>query len=215
MLLLLLLLCKSRRSKKAAGSNIFSGWRRWRPTAAAEPPWGKRKRRERHTQARVCLWRPRVTHPRRHALICLYWSVAREIWLNVIAKFSEEKTNIDKHALERESQNKRRGIWYDQEVLRHLWGTHLFDPIPFLIEIWLYSENWANAYLWQRPRPGRDFHIYSIKVPLNNDHLSTTSTILGSQWWPLHSGLTVFFNKRWLFWVTFDHFFEYSNTVFT
>ena len=32
---------------------------------------------------------------------------------------------------------------------------------------------------------------YSIKRPLNNDHLSTTATILGSHGWSLYTGFTV------------------------
>ncbi len=34
-------------------------------------------------------------------------------------------------------------------------------------------------------------HTHSIKLPLNNDPLFRTATILGSRGWPLYSGLTV------------------------
>jgi len=67
------------------------------------------------------------------------------------------------------------------------------------IIVWLiYSQTWANDHLriattcLQRPLfCGPVFLVYSIKVPLNNDHLSTTATIFGSRGWPLYTGLTV------------------------
>ncbi len=39
---------------------------------------------------------------------------------------------------------------------------------------------------------GLNFNIYSIQVPLNNDHPSTTATIFGARGWSLYSDLTVF-----------------------
>jgi hypothetical protein len=38
------------------------------------------------------------------------------------------------------------------------------------------------------------FHIYRTNEPLNNDHLSTTATIFGSQGRSLYTGLTVYLN---------------------
>ncbi len=64
------------------------------------------------------------------------------------------------------------------------------------------SQTWANDHLrkattcLQRPLYCcLVFHVYSIKVPLNNDHLSITTTIFGSRGWPLYTCLTVF---EWL-----------------
>ncbi len=66
-------------------------------------------------------------------------------------------------------------------------------------KILIYSQIWANGYLWitatclQRPlfeRP--NFNYFNIpRLTLNNDHLSTTASVLGSQGWPLYTGLTV------------------------
>jgi len=68
-------------------------------------------------------------------------------------------------------------------------------------QVWLYSQTWAIDHLQtattylQRPLfCGPIFLVYSIKVPLNNDHLSTTAIIFGSQGWPLYTGLTVHLN---------------------
>ncbi len=69
-----------------------------------------------------------------------------------------------------------------------------------------YSQTWTNDHLrlataWlQRPLFwGPIFDVNSTKVPLNNDHLSTTAIIFGSQRWSFYTGLTVFFipNKFW------------------
>ncbi len=60
------------------------------------------------------------------------------------------------------------------------------------------SQTWANDHLpmtttsLQRPPfwcP--NFSFYNIKLPLNNDHLSTMVTNLGSRGWSLYTGLTV------------------------
>ncbi len=62
----------------------------------------------------------------------------------------------------------------------------------------MYSQTWANSHLLIAPtcllRPsfwGPVLNHYSIKWPLNNDHLSTTATIFGCQGWLLYTGLTV------------------------
>ncbi len=64
-----------------------------------------------------------------------------------------------------------------------------------------YSQNWVNDHLWitttrlQRPLfRGSNFNFHSIKLPLNNDHLSTTATHFGSRGWSLYTGLTVLQN---------------------
>ena len=62
-----------------------------------------------------------------------------------------------------------------------------------------YSQTWTNDHLrititWlQRPQfLGTIFTLFSIKLPLNNDHLSTTTTNSGSREWSLYTGLTVY-----------------------
>ncbi len=54
------------------------------------------------------------------------------------------------------------------------------------LNIWFYSQTWANIHLQiattclQRPPfLGHISNFYSIRLPLNNDHLSTTTTNLG------------------------------------
>ena len=67
------------------------------------------------------------------------------------------------------------------------------------LQAWLNSQTWANDHLWIATtcplRPlfwGFILDFNSIKVPLNNDHLSTTNTILGSLY---TSNLTVYTKK--------------------
>ena len=64
-----------------------------------------------------------------------------------------------------------------------------------------YSQTWASNHLWitttclQQPQCwGLFFNLYSIKLPLNNDHLSTTATYLGFRLpsWLLYTGVTVY-----------------------
>ncbi len=62
-----------------------------------------------------------------------------------------------------------------------------------------YSQTWVNDHLrmtttcLQRPLFwAPDFNFYNIKLPLNNDHLSTTATNFGTRGWSLYTGLTVF-----------------------
>ena len=46
------------------------------------------------------------------------------------------------------------------------------------------------------------FYFLLLKWPLNNNHLSTTATILGSQGWSLYTGLTVHpFSWQTYFWI--------------
>ncbi len=63
---------------------------------------------------------------------------------------------------------------------------------------WKYSQTWADDHLriattWlQWPSfwcPNLIF--YNIEPPLNNDHLSTKTTVFGYQGWSLYTGLTV------------------------
>ena len=70
-----------------------------------------------------------------------------------------------------------------------------------------YSQTWANDHLRitttcvQRPLFwGPIFTFYSIKLPLNNDHLSTTATIFGSRGWSFYTS----FHYIWppLNWIT-------------
>jgi len=64
--------------------------------------------------------------------------------------------------------------------------------------VWKYSQTWVNDHLritttclkrlqfW-----GPNFNFHNTKLPLNNDHLSTTATNFGSQGWLLYTSLTV------------------------
>jgi hypothetical protein len=61
-----------------------------------------------------------------------------------------------------------------------------------------YSQTWVNNYLWitttclQRPHFwGPKFNFHNKKLPLNNDHLSTTATNFGCQMWSLYTSLAV------------------------
>ncbi len=63
-----------------------------------------------------------------------------------------------------------------------------------LILGWEYSPTWVNSHLptatyLQMPGLG----LYNINLPVNNDHLSSTATNLGSRWWS-YTGLTVIVN---------------------
>jgi len=62
-----------------------------------------------------------------------------------------------------------------------------------------YSQTWVNDHLritttcLQQPQFwGPNFNFHNIKLPLNNDHLSTTATNFGSQGWSLNTSLTVY-----------------------
>jgi len=62
----------------------------------------------------------------------------------------------------------------------------------------MYSQTWVNDHLQitttclQRPLFwGPDFNFHYKKLPLNNNHLSTTATHFGSRRWSLYTGLTV------------------------
>jgi len=64
---------------------------------------------------------------------------------------------------------------------------------------WIYSQTWVNDHLriattcLQRPQFwGPNFNFHNIKLPLNNDHLSTMATNFGSQGWSLSTSLTVY-----------------------
>ena len=62
--------------------------------------------------------------------------------------------------------------------------------LKYYLTLFKYSQTWANDHL-----PlfcGPVFSFYNIKLPLNNDHLSTTTTNLGSRGWALYTGMTVF-----------------------
>jgi hypothetical protein len=89
-------------------------------------------------------------------------------------------------------------------LTRCFWMTHNFLLKWTLLEqkVRNYCQTWTNDHLWitttclQRPLfLGPDFNVYSIDLPLNNDHLSTTATILGSRGWSLYTGLTVLLKK--------------------
>jgi len=70
--------------------------------------------------------------------------------------------------------------------------------------ILLYSQTWVNDHLWitttclQQPLFwGPNFNFHNVKLPLSNDHLSTTATNFGSRGWSLYTSLTVFLNFEW------------------
>ena len=50
----------------------------------------------------------------------------------------------------------------------------------------------TTTCLQRPPFWGPIITLYSIKLPLNNDHLLTTATSIGSRGWSLYTGLTVF-----------------------
>ncbi len=56
-----------------------------------------------------------------------------------------------------------------------------------------YSQTWVNDHLLLTTATIWRYHIRLLlhKWPLNNDHLSATVTILGSQQWSLYTGLTI------------------------
>ncbi len=81
------------------------------------------------------------------------------------------------------------------------------------------SQTWVNDYLQiattclQQPIFwGSVFHIYCVKLPLKNDQLSTTATILGFQRWSLYSSLSVVAILLHVFIMTF--YTEFSGAVF-
>ncbi len=91
-----------------------------------------------------------------------------------------------------------------------------FQPHPrlkktlFNILVTNNGQTWANDHLRKATTClqrsliwGSNYNIYIIKLLLNNDHLSTTVTILGSRGW---SSLTVLFRKviSYLFWALFN-----------
>jgi len=64
-----------------------------------------------------------------------------------------------------------------------------------------YSQTWVNNHLrimttcLERPLFwGLDFNFHYKKLPLNNNHQSTTATNFGSRGWSLYTGLTVINN---------------------
>ncbi len=60
----------------------------------------------------------------------------------------------------------------------------------------IYIQTWANDHLSITTGILRSHSKLILhKWPLNNDHLSTSATIFGSQWWPLYTGLTVY--RHW------------------
>ena len=85
-------------------------------------------------------------------------------------------------------------------------GSILIPPVQMcsiysqnlLIKICTYEL--TITCLLRPPFRGPIFNFYNIKLPLDNDHLSTTDTTFGSQRWSLYTGLTVhFINKNFLF----------------
>jgi len=60
--------------------------------------------------------------------------------------------------------------------------------------VWLYSQTWSNDHLSTITSTVLRSHIGLLlhKWPLNNDHLPTTATILGSEEWSLCTDLTAF-----------------------
>ena len=67
-----------------------------------------------------------------------------------------------------------------------------------------YSQTWDNDHLritttclQRSPFGGPIVTFYNTKLPLNNDHLSTTATNLGPRGWSLFTGLTVFIWHIW------------------
>ena len=70
--------------------------------------------------------------------------------------------------------------------------------VTFTHNIYVYSQTWANDQLriattcLQQPLFwGPIFNFQNIKVPLNNNHLSTAATTFGSRGWWLYTDLTV------------------------
>ncbi len=66
----------------------------------------------------------------------------------------------------------------------------------------MYSQTWTNdnfritTTCLQRPSFwSRNLILFSKNLHLNNDHLLTTATNLGSRGWSLYTGLTVFTSK--------------------
>jgi len=72
-----------------------------------------------------------------------------------------------------------------------------------------YSHTWANYHLWitttclQRPLFWyHNFNFHNVKLPLNNDHLLTMATNLGSRGWSLYTSLTVYNFEKITIWHT-------------
>jgi len=76
--------------------------------------------------------------------------------------------------------------------------------------LWNYSQTWANGHLWITARylPTKatiwkaQIQFYNIHYLWTTNHLSTRTSILGFQGWPLYTGLTL-------------HKFDYNNRMIT
>ncbi len=104
-------------------------------------------------------------------------------------------------------------IWQIRVLIKVL--PNVFSIQPWILTskciIWsllipnFYSQTWVNEHrritttcLQRPPFWGPIFNFYNIKLPLNNDHLSTMATNLGSRGWSLYTCLTVPFYE--VFW---------------
>ena len=95
-------------------------------------------------------------------------------------------------------------IWWiaNRETTRQVlpWHRKIIDHYSKIAKklIFVYTQTWVNDLLWAATtclhRPllcGPMFNFYNLQLPLNNDHLSTTATNVGSRGLLLNTGLTV------------------------
>ena len=120
----------------------------------------------------------------------MWWQNLRELYL----------LPISYHCFIRcHSYNRRTQLWKLTRSQSCQTLISLFFQFLLLsLAILKYSQTWVNDHLriattcLQRPLFwSPNLRLHNINLPLNNDHLSTTATNLGSRGWSLYKGLTV------------------------